>query len=185
MPLHAGYEQAACANICSHLRLPGWMQPITTRGPINRNHLQPQSPQWSPSMRALPPVALTLLGMHMPCLCCCLHLPEGYCHCSGPCNQKPVPLPPCGSSPLSRAEQSGTAYRSYPLSPSSWKHVQVIYWHTSYQGNNSLHTLRKETARSKPKAGLRPKIIIIRVPLGSLKSYPGALLHINSPPSLQ
>ena len=32
------------------------------------------------------------------------------------------------------------------LPPSSWKQAQALHQHTLYQGDNSLHTLRKETA---------------------------------------
>ena len=106
----------------------------------------------------------------------CLHLRKGHFYFPGPCNQKqPVPLPH-GSLPMSRVLQPGTGYWPCLLPPSSWKQMQALHLHTSYKGDNSLNTLRQT---SKSKVALRPK------KQKALTSYPGVLLHVNSPLGLR
>lgn len=70
------------------------------------------------------------------------HLPEGHCHCTGPCNQEqPVPSPSHGSSPLSRASNQvhppGSTHRLYTCTPP----IKGIT--ASIQIKSSPHTKKK------------------------------------------
>ena len=83
-----------------------------------------------------------------------------------------------GSMPLPRAWGSGATCRHCILPPPPWKHTQAVYLHTSYQGDNSLHTLKKKTSiqtKSSPHVRKRE----------ACTSYPGPLPYIKSPPRLQ
>ena len=125
------------ANCCSHLRLQRWMWPTNTRGlwtgaTCGPSHLR-RCYTGGHCNQAPPIVALTPLGVHMLC----------YSHCQ---RLWVLPTPVWGSLPLPRALQPGPGYRPFPLPLSPGKHTQVIHQHIPYQGYNSLHTLRKETA---------------------------------------
>ena len=86
----------------------------------------------------------------------------------------PLPSLPCGFSLQSKAQQPGTDYRPCPLPPSPWKHMQAIYQHNHYQGDNSLYAPREETAsiqtESSPPAPPCPREIVSlhKLPSGPL-----------------
>ena len=92
--------QVGGANHCSHLRIQRWAWPSTTKGPrtgttCSPSHLRGHH-RGGHCNRAPPIVALTLLGMHMPCCC---HYQTLWVW----------PAPAWGSLPLPRALQLGAA----------------------------------------------------------------------------
>ena len=144
--------QVVEANHHSHVKIQRWAWPATTRGlwtgttcdPSHRNRGQHRGGHcnWVP-----PVVALTPLGTHPPYCCHCqtLWVPPTPAWRSLPLPRALQPGPPCRSSPLSRAQQPGIGYQLCPLPQSPWKHAQAEH----QNGDNGLHTLRKEEGDSK------------------------------------
>ena len=64
----------------------------------------------------------------------CIQLVDSHCHFPGSYDQEQPEPPPHGSSPLSRAQQPGTCYYSYPILPSPWKHWQTVHQHPLSRG---------------------------------------------------
>ena len=114
----------------------------------------------------MPPIALSHLGTLTHCCCNtkgsghCLHLSEVHHHFPGPCNKEQPVSSPYRSLLLSKAQQPSIGYRSCPLPPSSWKQAQALHWHTPYQGDNTLHTLRKEPESIQTKINSPAKKIV-------------------------
>ena len=113
-------------NCRSHLRLQKWARPATTRGPMNRYHLQPQPPHGSLLRRALQ-LGTTHCCSHSPgnAYTQLLPLPKalGAAYTTlrvSATSQGPTTRHSLYHLPLSRAQQPGTGYRPSPLPPTSW-----------------------------------------------------------------
>ena len=165
-PLGVG-EQAPPAEP-SHLR--GWQE----EGTATEHHLLWLSLPWECTH---PAAAAAKCSGHG------LHLPEGHCHFLGPCNQEqPVPSH-FRVLQLSRAQQPGTALALSIASISLEAHAGYLHQHTLYQGDNSLYTLRKETASIQTKSSLHTKNKIVsphKLPRGALtyKELPKATVIV-------
>lgn len=117
------------AKCWSHLRLQRWMSPTTACCPQHpRDWCHCRGPY-----DLVCPFAPTSLETHM-CPCCCRWGTLDWALSS------PWRLPP-----LPSMQWLGASYRHRQIFPSLWKHAQVINLHTLYQGDNVLHTPRKET----------------------------------------
>ena len=81
-----------------------------------------------------------------------IQLPQGHCHFPGPCNQQNQLVPP-PSGPCPSKEPNNQAMGSDP--------AQCLHPHinqqTPYQGDKSMHTLRKETASIQNKSSPHTK----------------------------
>ena len=126
------WTMGAGANRHTHLGLQSWARTTTTKGPLNRHCLWPQSPQGSLPQRALQPSATRYLpgSTHAPLLPLLRALDTTpismrvAATAKGPVSRSSLPLSlPHGSLTLPRALQPGTAYRCYPLPPPPWKHA--------------------------------------------------------------
>ena len=127
------------------------------------SHLRDYHCQGEPCKQE-PPVALSPLDIHTPCHRCWQgsghspQIPEGNCQCSGPCSQEqPVPPPPSVSSPLPKAQQTGTGYMHCWLHHPAWSTCR------SYLCTSTIHGIMggkhggNRQQISKPKAALTSK----------------------------
>lgn len=141
------WQSTSCTGYGSGYKLP---QPsctpevgmvTTTKGPITRYYLWPQSPQGSLLWRALQPSSAHCSHLpgntHTPLLL----LPRApattptscvdHCHCRGSSNQEhPATL----TSLWVPVTAKGLETRHCPLPPLPWKHTQAIHLHTPIKG---------------------------------------------------
>ena len=108
--------------------------PVTSRSGTEED----AATEHHPLFFSLPWECTHLVAATAKCSGHCLYLPKGHCHFPEPCNQEQPALSPRRSSPC-------------PLHPSPWKYTQVVHQYP-YQGDNSLHTLRKEIASMQTKS---------------------------------